>query len=101
VIPATALVAGTRVEYWVRALNAQGSVLAESGTATLPFRLQVAAPAIAASQGAGAPASTPWFKRWWVWTIVGAVAIGGGAAAYAGTRGGSDGLTTYMTQTKQ
>ena len=101
VIPAAALVAGTHVEYWVRALNAQGSVLAESGTATLPFRLQVAAPAIAASQGAGVPASTPWFKRWWVWTIVGAVAIGGGAAAYAGTRGGGDGLTTYMTQTKQ
>jgi tetratricopeptide (TPR) repeat protein len=102
VIPAAALVAGTHVEYWVRALNAQGSVLAESGTPTLPFRLQVAAPAIAAGPGAGAPASTPWFKRWWVWTIVGAVAIGGGAAAYAGTRGGGgDGLTTYMTKTQQ
>jgi tetratricopeptide (TPR) repeat protein len=102
VIPAAVLVAGTLVEYWVRALNAQGSVLAESGTPTLPFRLQVAAPAIAAGPGAGAPASTPWFKRWWVWTIVGAVAIGGGAAAYAGTRGGGgDGLTTYMTKTQQ
>jgi len=102
VIPAAALMAGTHVEYWVRALNAQGSVLAESGTATLPFRLQVAAPAIAAGGGAGAPAATPWFKRWWVWTIVGAVAIGGGAAVYAGTRGsGGDGLTTYMTPTKQ
>jgi len=101
VIPAAALVAGTHVEYWVRALNAQGSVLAESGSATLPFRLPVAAPAIAARPAATAPASTRWFKRWWVWTIVGVVAIGGGAAAYASTRGGGDGLTTYMTQTKQ
>ncbi len=100
VIPAAALVAGTHVEYYVRALNAQGSVLAESGTPTLPFRLQVAAPAMAAGGGgAGAPAHTPWFKRWWVWTIVGAVAVGGSAAAYAGSRG--DGLTSYATPTKQ
>jgi hypothetical protein len=73
-------------------------VVAESGTPTLPFRLQVAAPAVAAG-GKGATAHTPWFKRWWVWTIVGAVALGGGVAAYAGSRG--DGLTTYMTQTRQ
>jgi len=101
VLPAAALIAGTRVEYYVRALNAQGSVLAESGTPTLPFRLQVAAPAVAAGpgDGAGEPPHTPWFKRWWVWTIVGAVALGGGAAAYAGTRG--DSLTSYSTPTKQ
>jgi tetratricopeptide (TPR) repeat protein len=100
VIPAAALVAGTHVEYYVRALNAQGSVLAESGTPTLPFRLQVAAPAIAAGGGgAAAPAHTPWFKRWWVWTLVGAAALGGGAAAYAGTR--SDGITSYNTPTRQ
>jgi tetratricopeptide (TPR) repeat protein len=99
VIPGAALVAGTHVEYYVRALNAPGSVVAESGTPTLPFRLQVAAPAVATAGAAGAAASTPWFKRWWVWTIVGAVALGGGVAAYAGSRG--DGLTTYMTQTRQ
>ena len=101
VIPGATLVAGTHVEYYVRALNAPGSVLAESGTpTTLPFPLQIAAPAIAGgSTSAGAPSHTPWFKRWWVWTIVGAVALGGSVAAYAGTRG--DGLTTYMTQTKQ
>lgn len=98
VIPGAALVAGTHVEYYVRALNAPGSVVAESGTPTLPFRLQVAAPALAAGGVAGAPSHTPWFKRWWVWTIVGAVALGGGVAAYAGTR--DDGLTTYMTPTR-
>ena len=55
VIPAAALVAGTHVEYWVRALNSQGGALAESGTATLPFRLQVATPAIAAGTWRGRP----------------------------------------------
>jgi tetratricopeptide (TPR) repeat protein len=100
VIPAAVLMAGSRVEYYVRALNAQASVLAESGTPTLPFRLQVAAPVVAAgSSGPAAPPHTPWYKHWWVWTIVGAVAVGGGAAAYAGTRG--DGLPSYMTTTKQ
>ena len=44
-VPGPALAAGARVDYYVRALNAHGSVLAESGTPTLPFRLQVAAPA--------------------------------------------------------
>ncbi len=65
-------------------------------------RAAIAAPAIAGGgTSAGAPAHTPWFKRWWVWTIIGAVALGGGVAAYAGTRGGGDGLTTYMAQTRQ
>jgi|SRR5581483_72041 len=35
------------------------------------------------------PPSPPWYKKWWVWTIVGATVIAGGVAAVsAGHRGG-------------
>ena len=44
VIPAAALPPGARVDYYVRALDAHGGTVAESGTPALPFRLQVAAP---------------------------------------------------------
>jgi len=40
-----------------------------------------------------APA-TPWYKRWWVWTLVGVVVVGGATAGViAATRDGSDGYT--------
>jgi hypothetical protein len=32
----------------------------------------------------------PWYKKWWVWTLVGAVVIAGAAAAGGGGGGGSD-----------
>jgi hypothetical protein len=32
--------------------------------------------------------TNPWYKKWWVWTIVGAVAIAGAAAAGGGGGGG-------------
>jgi hypothetical protein len=98
VVPAPALAPSARIDYYVRALDAHGSVLAESGTPALPFRLQVAT---AASEGAPGPAAVaggkPWYGRWWVWAIVGAAVVGGGAALYAGTRG--DGLPTYAART--
>jgi hypothetical protein len=103
-IPAAALTAGARVDYYVRALDAHGGVLAESGAPTLPFRLQVAAPAPLIAAGGGAPGAreTPWYKRWWVWTLVGAVALGGGGAAlYAGTRKSGDGLETLSAPTNR
>ncbi|HET6146480.1 MAG TPA: tetratricopeptide repeat protein [Polyangia bacterium] len=99
-IPAAALTAGARIDYYVRALDAHGGVLAESGTPALPFRLQVAAPAAVAGGGAAAPGATPWYKRWWVWTLVGAVALGGGGAAvYAGTRSSGDGVLVVPGRT--
>jgi len=101
-IPAAALTAGARVDYYVRALDAHGGVLAESGTPALPFRLQVAAPAPLAGGGAAGPGATPWYKRWWVWTLVGAVALGGGGAAvYAGTRSNGDKVPVVPGETKQ
>jgi hypothetical protein len=33
------------------------------------------------------PAATPWYKRWWVWTIAGVVVAGATAAAVASTAG--------------
>jgi tetratricopeptide (TPR) repeat protein len=102
-IPAAALTAGARIDYYVRALDAHGGVLAESGAPTLPFRLQVAAPAAVVAGGTGAAAAreAPWYKRWWVWTLVGAVALGGGGAAvYAGTRKSGDGLEVFSTPSK-
>jgi hypothetical protein len=38
--------------------------------------------------------ATPWYKKWWVWTLVGVVVIGGTTAGIvAATRDGSDGYT--------
>lgn len=54
----------------------------------------VAAPALVA-QPSPAPASSPEhggqpiYKKWWFWTIVGAVAVGGGVGAYLATRSSS------------
>ena len=45
------------------------------------------------------PPSKPWYKKWWVWTIVGAVAIGGAVAASGGGGGGGDGSTGSATIT--
>jgi len=54
----------------------------------------LAAPALVDSRAPG-PASPdphdgqPIYKKWWFWTIVGAVAIGGGVGAYLATRSSS------------
>jgi tetratricopeptide (TPR) repeat protein len=95
VVPAPALLPGARVDYYVRALGAHGGVLAESGTPALPFRLRVAGGAAPGAVARG----KPWYGRWWVWALVGAVAVGGGVALYAGTRGES--LPTYPGSTAQ
>lgn len=88
-VPGVSLTPGARIDYYVRALDEHGGVLAESGTPTLPFRLQVAAPEeIAARQAALKP--TPWYGKWWLWTIAGAVVLGAGGTAYVVTRPESD-----------
>jgi tetratricopeptide (TPR) repeat protein len=89
-IPAPVLTPGARIDYYVRALDGAGSVLAESGAPTLPFHLQVADPAAAARVAAAQPG--PIYTRWWFWTAVGVVALGAGGAAYLATRPAS-GLT--------
>jgi tetratricopeptide (TPR) repeat protein len=81
-VPGPLTAPGARIDYYVRALDEQGRVLAESGTPTLPFRLQVAAPIQTREE------TSHWYGRWWFWTAVGAVAIGAGAGAYVATRPG-------------
>ena len=79
-VPAPTLAPGARVDYYVRALDEHGGVVAESGTPTLPFRLQVAVPIEARRE------PPRWYQKWWFWTLVGAAAVGAGAITYAETR---------------
>ena len=79
-IPGPTLAPGARVDYYVRALDEHGSVLAESGTPTLPFRLQVAAPIELRRE------PSRLYQKWWFWTLVGAAAVGAGAITYVETR---------------
>jgi hypothetical protein len=58
--------------------------------ATAPAAATQAAPTaiVTATQPAPAPRRTPLYKRWWLWTIVGAVVVGGVVTAVALTTGG-------------
>jgi len=95
-VPGVSLTPGARIDYYVRALDEHGGVLAESGTPTLPFRLQVAVPEeLADRQAARRPKA--WYQKWWVWTIAGAVIIGAGGTAYAVTRPESEMVIRGMT----
>ena len=82
-VPAPSLAPGARVDYYVRALYEHGSVLAESGSPTLPFRLQVAIPIEMLRE------PQRWYQKWWFWTAVGAVVAGAGAVTYIETRPGT------------
>jgi len=79
-VPAPSLSPGARVDYYVRALDEHGGVVAESGTPTLPFRLQVAIPIELRRE------PQRWYQKWWFWTGVGAVVAGAGAITYIETR---------------
>src|SRR5262245_10655716 len=83
-VPAPALAPGSRVDYYVRALDEHGGVVAESGTPTLPFRLQVAIPIDLRRE------PPRWYQKWWFWTLVGAAAVGAGALTYVETRPPAD-----------
>ena len=82
-VPAPSLAPGARVDYYMRAVDEHGSVVAESGSPTLPFRLQVAMPMELRRE------PQRWYQKWWFWTLVGAAAVGAGAATYVGTRPGT------------
>jgi hypothetical protein len=72
---------GGTVLYHFALATRTGVVVRRLGGPKRPFRLELAARA----RGVAAP----WYRRWWVWTIVGAAVAGAGAGiAYAATRGG-------------
>ncbi|HXU02924.1 MAG TPA: tetratricopeptide repeat protein [Polyangia bacterium] len=81
-VPGPTLSPGAHVDYYVRALDEHGGVLAESGSPTLPFRLQVAIPLELRRE------PQRWYQKWWFWTAVGAVAVGTAAVTYIETRPG-------------
>jgi tetratricopeptide (TPR) repeat protein len=91
-VPAPTMSAGARIDYYVRALDEHGGVVAESGTPTLPFRLQVAVPIEARHE------PPRWYNKWWVWTLVGAAAVGAGVITYAETRPPSELVIPGRTQ---
>jgi tetratricopeptide (TPR) repeat protein len=78
---------GSRIEYYLVALDSLNGELAAVGSAREPFVFGIGgAPGqgIAAGPERGA---TRWYRKWWVWTIAGAVAVSATATgAYLGTR---------------
>jgi tetratricopeptide (TPR) repeat protein len=90
-VPGPALAPGARVDYYVRALDQHGGVLAESGTPTLPFRLQVQTPIELRREPAR------WYQKWWFWTLVGAAAVGAGTITYVETRPASETVISAPT----
>ncbi len=61
-----------------------------STTVTVAAGSQLEVPVLMQPLGVAAPTRTPIYKRWWFWTILGAVAAGAaGTGIYLGTRGES------------
>ena len=63
-------------------------VLARAAAADNPLslRVDVHGPAASADSSGGAKTERPFYKRWWFWTIAGAVVAGSATAIYLGTR---------------
>jgi len=79
------------LQWFGEVLNAADGVLATRGGADRPLLSTVRAPhgALAATElprrvnSTATALSTPWYKRWWVWALVGsAVTVAGGSVAY-------------------
>jgi tetratricopeptide (TPR) repeat protein len=77
------------LEYYVEIADAQGNRLGGAGSSERPMALQVLGrprPTVqAGEEKPPAPAvaeeiAEPWYRKWWVWTIAGGLAIGAGAA---------------------
>jgi tetratricopeptide (TPR) repeat protein len=89
------LLPGARVEFFVRTLDGNGAVLAENGTDQVPYVF-----AVRGGLDTGGPTSH-WYTKWWVWTIVGAVAAGAaGTGAYFGTRSSGTKMLTITARPK-
>jgi hypothetical protein len=75
------------LEVYVEARAPSGHVLARLATADEPRTIEAEAPRAEAPPEVVEPATRPWYRRWWVWTIVGAVVAGGAVTGIVlGTR---------------
>jgi tetratricopeptide (TPR) repeat protein len=79
------LPAGTRVEYYVAAVDRFGGELATQGSSREPFVFQLGS--LERQNGETPTAEAPIYRKWWFWALVGGVAVGGGTGAYFAARG--------------
>jgi tetratricopeptide (TPR) repeat protein len=70
-----AAAAGARIEYFVVALGAADAELAREGSPQKPLVLEVISPPVEKQRPV--VQARPWYRRWWVWTVVGGVATAG------------------------
>lgn len=67
-------VSGKALEYFIEVQGPAGSLLAIAGKRDAPLAVPFAA--AGAPEGAAVSQGSPWYKKWWVWTIVGVVVAG-------------------------
>lgn len=83
---------GSDIFYYFALMDRGGVIVLRLGKGEKPFRLTVLA------QGEDPPSAgaTPWYKTWWFWTAVGAVAVGTGVGLGVGLAG-DDSSTAKIT----
>jgi hypothetical protein len=77
---------GTRVEYYIEALDGLEGELVALGSPREPFVFAVAGAPLGETAPGPGPSGSAWYKKWWVWTVAGAVVAGAATGAYFGTR---------------
>jgi len=77
------------LRYRLELLDKHGNVLTAAGTSTAPLTLHLPATDAPRPMVRG----TPWYRRWWVWTIAGVIVGGATAAAVIASRKSSEDLS--------
>jgi hypothetical protein len=83
---------GSDIFYYFVLMDRQGVIVLRLGKGDKPFRLTV----LGEGEDRTAAGATPWYKSWWFWTAVGAVAVGTGVGLGVGLAGG-DSSTAKVT----
>jgi hypothetical protein len=65
---------GFRLAYFIQAKGSQGKILAGQGSQAKPFIFTI--PATPPPVEKPVAVSSPWYKKWWIWTAVGVVVVG-------------------------
>ncbi len=77
------IIGGEPLEYYVEARAPSGHVLSSVGSAEDPHSITARVEPTSADDLDNGRVSRPWYRRWWVWTLVGAVIVGGTATGLA------------------